>query len=148
MSREKTSKTSVSRRQFLLAGGAAAAASGLPGIVRAYRGIVDVRFEAYRELVEQECRLVHARAEGDGARRTYVYRLKHANAGELAQTLSQVYGLRLLQSAERPRVAALSDRSLSSTLEGFRQRDLERGVTGLEPVPFFVEFGYRGGNNG
>jgi len=35
MSREKTSKTSVSRRQFLFAGGAAAAASGLPGIARA-----------------------------------------------------------------------------------------------------------------
>ena len=35
MSRKKAPKPSVSRRQFLFAGGAAAAASGLPGIARA-----------------------------------------------------------------------------------------------------------------
>jgi general secretion pathway protein D len=75
----------------------------------------------FLELVRQ----VDARADGEAGRRTYVYRLKHATASELAATLAQVYGLRLAETPTRPRVAALSDRSLSSTLEGFRNRDLD-----------------------
>ncbi len=75
----------------------------------------------YLELLQQ----LDARAEGEAGRRTYVYRLKHATASELATTLAQVYGVTVAQVAPRPRVQALSDQSLSSTLEGFRRRDLE-----------------------
>jgi general secretion pathway protein D len=75
----------------------------------------------FLELLDQ----VDSRADGEAGRRTYVYRLKHATASELAATLAQVYGLRLAETGSRPRVAALSDRSLSSTLAGFRQRDLD-----------------------
>jgi len=71
-------------------------------------------------------REVDARGDGEAGRRTYVYRLKHATASELAATLAQVYGLRLAETPTRPRVQALSDRSLSSTLSGFRQRELDQ----------------------
>ncbi|MEJ2205761.1 MAG: secretin N-terminal domain-containing protein [Gemmatimonadota bacterium] len=74
----------------------------------------------FLELVRQ----IDSRVEGEAGRRTYVYRLRHATASELAQTLAQVYGLRLAQTSARPRVQSLSDRSLSSTLEGFRQSEL------------------------
>ena len=70
-------------------------------------------------------RVVDVRTDGEAGRRTYVYRLKHATASELAATLAQLYGLRLAETPVRPRVEALSDRSLSSTLSRFRQRDLE-----------------------
>jgi general secretion pathway protein D len=74
----------------------------------------------FLELVRQ----IDSRADGEAGRRTYVYRLKHATASELAMTLAQVYGLRLAQTTARPRVQSLSDRSLSSTLQGFRQSEL------------------------
>lgn len=64
-------------------------------------------------------------SDGESGLRTFVYRLRHANAAELATTLSQLYGLRLVQTAARPRVQALSDQSLSSTLQGFRERDAQ-----------------------
>ena len=50
MSRKNSSKTSVSRRQFLLAGGAAAAASGLPGIARADEEQEKPKIKSYRTL--------------------------------------------------------------------------------------------------
>jgi general secretion pathway protein D len=75
----------------------------------------------YLELLQQ----LDARVDGEAGRRTYVYQLKHASATELATTLAQVYGVTIAQVSERPRVQALSDRSLSSTLDGFRQRDLQ-----------------------
>jgi general secretion pathway protein D len=75
----------------------------------------------FLELVRQ----IDSQADGEAGRRTYVYRLKHATASELAMTLAQVYGLRLAQTTARPRVQSLSDRSLSSTLEGFRQSELD-----------------------
>jgi general secretion pathway protein D len=75
----------------------------------------------YLELLQQ----LDARVDGEAGRRTYVYRLKHATASELATTLAQVYGVTVAQVSERPRVQALSDRGLSNTLEGFRQRDLQ-----------------------
>ncbi len=75
----------------------------------------------YLELLQQ----LDARVDGEAGRRTYVYRLKHATAAELATTLAQVYGVTVAQVAPRQRVEALSDRSLSNTLEGFRRRDLE-----------------------
>jgi general secretion pathway protein D len=75
----------------------------------------------FLELIRQ----LDAGSDGESGRRTYVYRLKHANAAELANTLSQLYGLRLVQTAARPRVQALSDQSLSSSLQGFRERDAQ-----------------------
>jgi len=50
MNRKTSSKTSVSRRQFLLAGGAAAAASGLPGIARAAEEQEKPHIKSYRTL--------------------------------------------------------------------------------------------------
>jgi len=75
----------------------------------------------YLELLQQ----LDARVDGEAGRRTYVYRLRHATAAELATTLAQVYGVTVAQVAPRPRVQALGDRSLSNALEGFRRRDLE-----------------------
>jgi general secretion pathway protein D len=75
----------------------------------------------YLELLQQ----LDARVDGEAGRRTYVYRLEHAAASDLAMTLAQVYGVTVAQVAPRERVQALSDRSLSNTLEGFRQRDLD-----------------------
>jgi len=50
MNRKIASKTSVSRRQFLLAGGAAAAVSGLPGIARAEEEQETPKIKSYRTL--------------------------------------------------------------------------------------------------
>ncbi|MGD8726874.1 MAG: secretin N-terminal domain-containing protein [Gemmatimonadales bacterium] len=75
----------------------------------------------YLELLQQ----LDAQVDGEAGRRTYVYRLRHATAIELAATLAQVYGVTVAQVAPRPRVQALSDRSLSNSLDGFRRRDLE-----------------------
>ncbi len=75
----------------------------------------------YLELLVQ----LDAKSDGEGGFRTYVYRLKHANAQVLAQTLGQTFGA-VVPAAEAPgRVASLQDRSLSGTLESFRQRQLE-----------------------
>ncbi len=75
----------------------------------------------YLELLQR----LDAQVDGEAGKRTYVYRLRHATAAELAGTLAQVYGVTVAQVAPRPRVQALSDRSLSNSLEGFRRRDLE-----------------------
>ncbi len=50
MNRKSSTKTPVSRRQFLLAGGAAAAASGLPGIARADEEKGEPKIKSYRTL--------------------------------------------------------------------------------------------------
>ena len=50
MNRKTSTKTSVSRRQFLLAGGAAAAASGLPGIAGADEEQENPKVKRYRTL--------------------------------------------------------------------------------------------------
>jgi len=77
------------------------------------------------------------RGDGDAALRTYVYRLKHATASDLAVTLAQLYGL---QVADAPpgQAGTLSDRSLSAALESFRGRELraleQRRATPLLPL--------------
>lgn len=76
----------------------------------------------YLELL----RGVDVPSEGEAGLRTYVYRLKHASAAELAVTLAQVYGVQVAQAPTRPRVASLSDRSLSAALEGFQRRELDQ----------------------
>jgi general secretion pathway protein D len=75
----------------------------------------------YLELLRE----LDTRSDGESGLRTYVYRLQHATASELAMTLTQVYGVQAVQAALSPRVTSLSDQSLSNTLEGFRQRELQ-----------------------
>jgi general secretion pathway protein D len=88
--------------------------------------------ERYLELMTQ----LDIGSGGEAGLQTYVYRLRHATAAELANTLAQVYGVRVADVAPRARVEALSDRSLSSTLEGFRQRDYQAlEMRRQNPVP-------------
>jgi general secretion pathway protein D len=75
----------------------------------------------YLELLRQ----LDVRTGSESGLRTYVYRLKHASAEELANLLSQLFGLAAPATSERTRVRSLEDRSLSSNLEGFRRRELE-----------------------
>ncbi len=75
----------------------------------------------YLELLTQ----LDVRSDGEGGLRTYVYRLKHASGPELAATLAQIFGASVPAIQSRPRVDALADRSLSRTLESFRQRELQ-----------------------
>lgn len=75
----------------------------------------------YLDLLRQ----LDVKTGGEAGLRTYVYQLKHASAVELAGTLGQVYGAVVAAPAERARVQALEDRSLSSSLETFRRRDIE-----------------------
>jgi general secretion pathway protein D len=75
----------------------------------------------YLDLLRQ----LDVKTGGEAGLRTYVYQLKHASAVELAGTLGQVFGAVVAAPAERARVQALEDRSLSSSLETFRRRDIE-----------------------
>jgi general secretion pathway protein D len=75
----------------------------------------------YLELLRQ----IDVRGDGEAGLRTFVYRLKHASAVELAATLSQLFGVPVAIPQPRPRVQALEERSLSRNLEGFRRRSLE-----------------------
>jgi general secretion pathway protein D len=75
----------------------------------------------YLELLRQ----IDVRGDGEAGLRTFVYRLKHASAVELAATLSQLFGVPVTIPQPRPRVQALEERSLSRNLEGFRRRSLE-----------------------
>lgn len=70
-------------------------------------------------------RQVDVASHGEAGLRTFVYRLKHANATELASTLAQIYGLAPPATPTRARVQALEDRGLARTLDAFRRRELE-----------------------
>jgi general secretion pathway protein D len=74
----------------------------------------------YLELLRQ----IDVRSEGEAGLRTYVYRLKHASAPELATTLSQLLGVAVIGATETA-AQALGERSLSGTLDQFRRRELE-----------------------
>lgn len=63
--------------------------------------------------------------EGTGGLRTYVYRLKHGTASELAMTLGQIYDVEVPRVGPSSRVEALRGRSLSGSMEAFRQRELQ-----------------------
>jgi general secretion pathway protein D len=80
-----------------------------------------VKIERYLELLRQ----LDVRTGGESGLRTYVHPLKHASAEELAATLSELFGVTVPAPTERTRVKALEDRSLSSELETFRQREQE-----------------------
>jgi general secretion pathway protein D len=72
------------------------------------------------ELLQQ----VDVRSTGEAGLRTYVVPLKHASAGELATTLSQLLGVAVVGTGPSP-AEALEERSLSGTLDEFRLRELE-----------------------
>jgi general secretion pathway protein D len=75
----------------------------------------------YLELLRE----LDVRSEGEGGLRTYVYRLRHANAATLASTLGQIFGA-AVPAVQAPTPAqSLADRSLSSTLRDFQQRELQ-----------------------
>jgi general secretion pathway protein D len=75
----------------------------------------------YLELLRQ----IDVRSEGEAGLRTYVYRLRHASAAELAVTLSQLLGVRVVGDTESP-ARALEERSLSGALDQYRRRDPEQ----------------------
>jgi general secretion pathway protein D len=75
----------------------------------------------FLELLRQ----LDVRGDGEAGLRTFVYRLRHASAVELAATLSQLFGVPVALPQPRPRVQAFEERSLSRNLEGFRRRTLE-----------------------
>ena len=64
-------------------------------------------------------------SRGEGGFETYVYRLKHARASELAVTLGNLYGLTVPQPAGRDPRDIIADRSLTGTLQQFRDRELQ-----------------------
>ena len=80
-----------------------------------------VKIERYLDLLRE----LDVRTGGESGLRTYVYPLKHASAQELAATLSELFGVSVPAAAERSRVKALEDRSLSSELDDFRRREQE-----------------------
>lgn len=75
----------------------------------------------YLELIGQ----LDVRSEGEGGLRTFVYRVKHASAAQLAQTLAQIFGVAASAMPGPTRQQALADYSLSQTLQQFRARELE-----------------------
>jgi len=76
----------------------------------------------YLELL----RRLDIRTGGEAGLRTYVYRLKHASADELAGVLGELFGTGTTGGVSgRSRVRSLQDRSLSRTLGNFRNRELE-----------------------
>lgn len=78
-----------------------------------------VNIARYLDLLRQ----LDVKTGGEAGLRTYVYPLKHASAAELATTLGQVFGATVAAPAERARVQALEDRSLSGELRSMRQRE-------------------------
>ncbi len=91
----------------------------------------------YLELL----RGLDVRSDGEAGLRTFVVRLKHANAGELASTLAQIFGASVpAELPERARVRALEDRSLSNSLEGFRGRELQAlEMRRATPIPLAIQ---------
>lgn len=71
-------------------------------------------------------RRLDVRTSGEAGLRTFVYRLKHASADELAGVLGELFGTGAAGGvSQRSRVRSLQDRSLSRTLGNFRNRELE-----------------------
>jgi general secretion pathway protein D len=58
---------------------------------------------------------------GEAGMRTYVVNLKYASAGDLAESLGQLFGVTIANSGTE----SLADRSLSRSLDNFRAREAE-----------------------
>jgi len=80
-----------------------------------------VNVARYLDLIRQ----FDVASTGEAGLRTYVYRLKHASAEELAGTLSELFGIASSGGSGRARVQSLEDRSLSRTLGNLRRRDID-----------------------
>jgi len=92
----------------------------------------------YLELVRQ----LDVRSEGEGGLRTFVYRLKHASAAQLSQTLAQIFGVAAAAVPGPTRQEALADRSLSQTLQQFRLRELQSlEQRGTMQIPIELQLG-------
>ncbi|AHG91941.1 type II and III secretion system protein [Gemmatirosa kalamazoonensis] len=80
-------------------------------------------------------RRLDARPEGEAGLRTYVVPLRYASAEDLATALGSLFGV----STGGARGGSLADRSLSRTLDAFRDRELDafrqRQGVGLPGVP-------------
>jgi general secretion pathway protein D len=76
----------------------------------------------YLELIAQ----LDVSSDGEGGLRTYVYRLKHANGVDLAMTLGQIFGATVGTVQSQGSGQSLRDRSLSSTLSAFREREYQQ----------------------
>ncbi|HEY0810338.1 MAG TPA: secretin N-terminal domain-containing protein, partial [Longimicrobiales bacterium] len=74
----------------------------------------------YLELLRE----IDVAAQGEAGLRTYVIRLKHANATELAITIAALFGVTLPADLQ-DRSEALEGRGLSSELRQFRARESE-----------------------
>ncbi len=107
-----------------------------------------VNIARYLDLLRQ----LDVKTGGEAGLRTYVYPLKHASAAELATTLGQVFGAAVAAPAERARVQALEDRSLSGELRSLRQREAQslqqRMQTPVLAVPSGPTAGAAGGGGG
>ena len=91
----------------------------------------------YLELIRQ----FDVASTGEAGLRTYVHRLKHASAEELAGTLSELFGIPAPGGSGRARVQSLEDRSLSRTLGNLRRRE----VDALDARRGFTPFLFPGG---
>ena len=93
-----------------------------------------VNVARYLDLLRQ----IDVRTGGEAGLSTYVYPLKHANAGELAATLGQVFGATVAAPTARARVQALEGRGLSSALQGLQTHEMEsvqqRTAVPLQPA--------------
>ena len=76
-----------------------------------------VHVARYLELI----RRLDEKPSGERGLRTYVVPLKYANAGDLAATLAQLYGATVASTSG----GSLADRSLTSSLAMFRDRERE-----------------------
>jgi len=107
-----------------------------------------VNIARYLDLLRQ----LDVKTGGEAGLRTYVYPLKHASAAELATTLGQVFGAAVAAPAERARVQALEDRSLSGELRSLRQREAQslqqRMQNPVLAVPSGPTAGAAGGGGG
>ncbi len=83
----------------------------------------------------QLLRKLDEKPAGEAGLRTYVVALKYANAEDLAQSLAQLFGIATSSGRSRN----LDDLSLSRTLDGFRQREMDTyrqrsEITAARPV--------------
>jgi len=93
-----------------------------------------VNVARYLDLIEQ----FDISSTGEAGLRTYVHRLRHASAEELASTLSQLFGIQPTSGGGRSRVQSLEDRSLSRTLGNFRRRETDALEARRGGVPFMI----------
>jgi general secretion pathway protein D len=101
-----------------------------------------VHVARYLELLAQ----LDVPSRGEGGLQTYVYRLKHARAADLAVTLGHLYGVTVPAAGASPS-EMIANRSLSRTLQQFQQRELDAATRPVETVPAASETGAAGADS-